>query len=465
MRILFSMHCEAGHHMGTFRLARTLAARGHSVVYLGIPCVKKLVEDQGFEFIEFAGHLFSESGKTGVAPGVNASQNRRAKRSQEETLFRRYTTAIVDGTLDKCLRSAHADLLLCDAFLWYMALRALRLRIPTIQIATSLFLYDNPQIPPAVTAITPRDGFWSGVQVLLAWKRMHLKYLFTKRLASRLVGAFRAPLRMHHLTDTFHWVAKQSDFQAQRNYNYVQDEIGPHLILPELVLCTSSFQFPGKLPKERRYCGDFIDFDRQEACLPMEPADKTIILCSLGTSAGAYPEARQFFSAVAEASRLAPDWFFVLHISDRALIGDFSSTQNLLVVPWAPQLALLRHAAVMVNHGGLNSIMECVQCEVPMVILPCARDQPGNAARAAFHHLGLTAEIKTITGDRLRALITSAMDDPILKTGLKKMKETIERDQGLQGAVDFIEGFCNAQETGHPTELSLDCSLPKPLGH
>lgn len=428
MKILFSMHGEAGHHLGTFRLARALVSRGHRVTYLGLPRVRQLVEDQGFAFIEFAGDLFATPGDGQEPPAADA-------------LFRRYTSAIVDGSLDGCLLSARPDLLLCDSFLWYVALRALRLGIPTIQISTSLFLFDNARIPPAVTSLRPGQGLLSALRITLAWKLMHLRYLVTKRLASRLVGAYRAPLRMHHLTDTFLWVARQSGVRLRRNVTYLQDEIGPHLILPELVLCPAAFQLPGPRAKQRRHCGDFIDFQRQEPALPFDPSGRTIVLCSLGTSAGAYRQARRFFAAVAEASALAPEWFFVLHISDPALIGAFASSANLLVVPWISQLTLLRHAAVMVHHGGLNSIMECVQNDVPMVILPCARDQPGNAVRAAHHQLALTADVRSITADRLRRLIGDALADVRLKRGLRRMKEQIERERGLQQAVAFIEGF------------------------
>lgn len=432
MHILFSMHGEAGHHLGTFRLARALAGRGHRVTYLGLPRVRQLVEDQGFAFIAFAADLFDAPGATpAAAPGSPAA----------EALFRRYTSAIVDGSLDACLRAAEPDLLLCDSFLWYVALRARRLALPTIQVSTSLFLFDNPRIPPAVTGLRPGRGALSALRISLAWKLMHLRHLFSKRLASRLVGAYRAPLRMHHLTDTFAWVARQSGVRLRRNVTHRLDEIGPHLILPELVLCPAAFQLPGPRPAERRHCGDFIDFQRQEPPLPFDPTGRTVILCSLGTSAAAYRQAGRFFAAVAEASALAPEWFFVLHISDPALIGAFPSSANRLVVPWIPQLTLLRHAAVMVHHGGLNSIMECVQNDVPMVILPCARDQPGNAVRAAHHQLALTADVGAIRGEPLRRLIGEAMVDRQLKRGLRRMKEQIERERGLERAVAFIEDF------------------------
>lgn len=175
------MHGEAGHHLGTFRLARALVSRGHRVTYLGLPRVRQLVEDQGFAFIAFAEDLFSVTGDAQERPVAG------------EALFRRYTTAIVDGSLDACLLSARPDLLLCDSFLWYVALRALRLGLPTLQISTSLFLFDNALIPPAVTSLRPGRGVLSALRISLAWKLMHLRYLVTKRLASRLAGAYRAP--------------------------------------------------------------------------------------------------------------------------------------------------------------------------------------------------------------------------------------------------------------------------------
>lgn len=437
MKILFAMHFEPGHHMGTFRLAKELRSRGHSIAYLAIPPLRELVESQGFEFVEFAGHLFPVH--QGAEKPAERTRSRSRLRKDEEALFTQYLAAIVDGTLDQCLLAAGPDILICDSFLWYVALRGLHLQIRTIQISTSLFSSDNSRIPPAITPITPRDSLLSQLQVLTAWKLMHLKFKFTKRLASHLSGAYRAPTRMHHLVNIFHWVAKHSNYPCKKNLTYLEDEIGAHLILPELVLCTQSFQFPGKTPKERTYCGDFIDFRRIEPPLPIDPEGKTIILCSLGTSAGLYQHADHIFTTIVEASRQARDWFFILHISDPALIRRYSSSQNLLVTGWVPQLSLLKHTSVMVTHGGLNSIMECIQTEVPMVILPCARDQPGNAARAVYHHLAVTAKVGAMDSDKLVELITTAMTQPALKSGLKKMKENIEREKGLQKAMALIE--------------------------
>ena len=55
--IVFAMLSEAGHYNGSFKLARSLQARGHRIVYLGLVDFAKLVKAQGFDFVPFAANL------------------------------------------------------------------------------------------------------------------------------------------------------------------------------------------------------------------------------------------------------------------------------------------------------------------------------------------------------------------------------------------------------------------------
>jgi anthocyanidin 3-O-glucosyltransferase len=62
-----------------------------------------------------------------------------------------------------------------------------------------------------------------------------------------------------------------------------------------------------------------------------------------------------------------------------------SATGSGLVVPWAPQVAVLRHAAVgaFVTHAGWASVMEGVASGVPMACRPFFGDQRMNARSVA----------------------------------------------------------------------------------
>src|SRR5262249_58747608 len=67
---------------------------------------------------------------------------------------------------------------------------------------------------------------------------------------------------------------------------------------------------------------------------------------------------------------------------DPALLGDLPGDP--VVVGYAPQLELIRRAALTISHGGLNTALESLEWGVPMVVLPVAYDQPGGGARGAW---------------------------------------------------------------------------------
>jgi len=83
--------------------------------------------------------------------------------------------------------------------------------------------------------------------------------------------------------------------------------------------------------------------------------------------------------------------------------------------------------------------MECIHFTVPMVIVPGARDQPGNMARAVHHGIAVTARMKDITPGQLAGLIESAMHNADLRQALSRMKDRIAAETGMEVAVELIE--------------------------
>ena len=452
LTILIAMASETGHYTGTFRLARALRARGYRVAYIGIMDFQQLVCSQGFEFIPFASDLLPLGYVSKLASSLSHARKgawgRLQKRWADERFFDEYLRRIDSGALDQCLLSGQPDLLLCDTLLWYVAIRALRLGIPTVNISTLLSLYDNEHIPPIVSSLYPGQTWWYRLQVIGAWKWLRFKYLFTKRLASILFGAYRFPTRMHHLTDVFVRTARRAGYRCKENETYWFGEVGPRLILPEIVLCPKSFQLPACPEDGRRYLGDSVDAERCEEPLPANALDpqKPLILCSLGSSAFFYPHSRRFFQAVIAASKLKSEWQFVLHLGSDGEPERFGQPEaNLLICKQVPQLALLRRAAVMVTHGGINSIMECINFQVPMVVIPGLRDQPGNTTRAVYHGLALTASMARITPELLVSLIGRAMEDTTLRQGLARIKQEIARERGMENSISFIEKLISSR--------------------
>jgi zeaxanthin glucosyltransferase len=446
LNIVVAMHHEEGHCNGSFGLAKRLRDRGHRVIYLGLMDARKVVIEQGFEFVPLAEEILPEGALlesteslTGSMPDPRRYWRRRLA---GERLFARFVETFSNGHLDQRLLSCKPDLLLCDTCVWYVGLRARLLSIPTVNIATSFAGHPNPHVPPFVCSRVPQATWWGRLKVRADWLWLRGRFVFTTRLTSILLGRFRSPSRMHHLTGEFLRLAKRSRIASKENRSYRFTEIGPRMVLPEIVLPPRSLDFPHPPGVERVYLGDFVDLRRKEDATLLNELDpeKPLVYCSLGSVSRYYPHSGRLFRTVVAASRQRKDWQWVLSVGAGQDVDGFRDPgSNLLVVKWAPQLSLLQRAAVMVTHGGINSIMECIHFTVPMVIVPGLRDQPGNMARALHHGIAVTGSMKEITAEQLVKLIENAMHNPNLRQALSVMKDRIAAETGMEAAVELIE--------------------------
>ena len=84
-------------------------------------------------------------------------------------------------------------------------------------------------------------------------------------------------------------------------------------------------------------------------------------------------------------------------------------------------------------------MLESLAAGVPMIAIPIGFDQPGMAARVAYHGVGEFLAEEELTSDKLKALITTIMDDPNYKTRAVQMRDEIAAIRGLERAVTIIE--------------------------
>jgi MGT family glycosyltransferase len=83
-----------------------------------------------------------------------------------------------------------------------------------------------------------------------------------------------------------------------------------------------------------------------------------------------------------------------------------------LVRPFLPQVALLPRTAVMVTHGGNNSVTEALTAGVPMVVLPFSTDQFAGAAAIEASGLGAALDPNAVTPAAVRAAVRAVLDGP-----------------------------------------------------
>ena len=113
-----------------------------------------------------------------------------------------------------------------------------------------------------------------------------------------------------------------------------------------------------------------------------------------------------------------------------------------IVVHYAPQLELLRRATVTVAHGGLNTTLESLAQDVPLVVLPVTDDQPGVGARVARAGAGCVIGRRRLTVRRLRRALREVTTDPRYRAAARRIGDELRSVNGPQRAAAIIDAAC-----------------------
>jgi MGT family glycosyltransferase len=113
--------------------------------------------------------------------------------------------------------------------------------------------------------------------------------------------------------------------------------------------------------------------------------------------------------------------------------------ENLILVRFAPQVEILRQASLCITHGGVNTVLEALQCGVPLVILPITNDQPGVAARVAHAGVGAFCRVEELTPANLSNLIDEVLNNPGYRARAKQMQSVMNQERSIVRAGECIE--------------------------
>ncbi|RSS57143.1 macrolide-inactivating glycosyltransferase [Streptomyces sp. WAC01280] len=162
-----------------------------------------------------------------------------------------------------------------------------------------------------------------------------------------------------------------------------------------------------------------------------------VVLVSLGSSFTKRPE---FYRACAEAFRTLPEWHVVLQIGrfvDAAELGELPD--NVEVHSWVPQLAILRQADAFVTHAGAGGSQEGLATATPMVAVPQAVDQFGNADMLQALGVARHLPMEDVTPERLREAVLGLVGDPEVARRAAGIQEAMAKEGGTRRAADLIE--------------------------
>ena len=192
----------------------------------------------------------------------------------------------------------------------------------------------------------------------------------------------------------------------------------------------------GAVPGNVRYVGPLVEppGDDEGWVPPGAAADGPLVVVSMGTTPMGEAAVLQRVLGALDGAPVRVLVTLGPHLDG----GELRVPANAALSGYRRHAALLPHAGLSVNHGGLGTIGAALACGVPMVCLPLGRDQPANAEAAAS--VG-AARVLPPDGEPavLRAAVLVTLADDNYRRAAVRVADEIAALDGPTRAAEAVE--------------------------
>ena len=435
-------------------LARRLEAAGHRATVASPADIAEQVRAQGLDSVHISGAMATASAeKPRQQLGLGQRILGLIGRLANPAAIRRRRSAKIDA-LDpegfrRRLLELEPDLVLIDVELTMQIMSAATTEVPVLTWTTMLALWKRPGLPPLGSAIVVDSGVaGSRMGIEFAWLRFRTwKWLRNQRHRITRLGEDQLSV--------LSGVAGRVGFPFRKGtarYQWLVPVVFTRL--PLLVFNAWPLEYPHDKPARTHYVGPVLNPQRRLISSPEQQAisirleelyerrsrrvSQALIYCSFG--AWHKGDDGSFFRNIVDAVRPHPEWDVVIGLGGRldcSALGDIPS--NVHVFSWAPQMEVLSHADLAVHHAGISSVNESIVSGVPMVLYPFDfLDQPGNAARVAYHSMGVVGDRDRDHADDIKRRIETVLNESGYREKVQLMRERFENSMHGDPAIQAI---------------------------
>jgi zeaxanthin glucosyltransferase len=433
MKIGFVSMPISGHLNPMTALARKLQSRGHEVVFIGVPDAEPTARAANLNFVPFCEKEYPVGSIAKAYGGVAKLHGDDVVRYALREISPRLLKAALEQLPEKMAETG-VEALVLDTIYFFLELVPMRLGLPYAHICSALHL--------DFSGVTPN--------CLFSWPYQTTPEALARNLEGlKKTGGFLAPV-----------LAVAKSYAEKHGLDI--DWNDPAATQSKLAIITQTpreFDFPiSNWPLQFHYAGPFHDGNgREQVSFPWESlTGAPLIYASMGTLLNGKGIV---YRTILEAVRRSPETQLVLSVGNNVSLDDLGTIpSNAIVVQKAPQLELLKRAALCITHAGLNTALEALAQGIPMVAIPIGFDQPGVAARIAYHRVGEFVEVENLTVEHLSELIQRVRKNPSYRLRARYFQKMIAQTRGLDVAAYAIEQAFQKNQTvdsaGERAELS-----------
>ncbi|MBG1260935.1 glycosyltransferase [Nostoc commune] len=403
--------CAVSHINTMTTLGYELQQRGHQVTLFGLPYARSKLVDLGFGF--------RAVGESNIPSERTAQkQAQAAEMVGLEALRSHINLAVEDvdallGDAPLAIKKEGVEALLVDQVSYEGGSIAELLNIPFISICSAIPYNSEDSIPPSFTSWNYNPAWWARL-------RNKVGYALLNRAGEPILNVVRGYRqkwklpRLSHPSDSYSQLAQLSQQPAEFEF--------PRTHLPQ------HFHFVGTLQSK---------ISRKDVPFPFEKlTGQPLIYASMGTVQN---RLIWIFQCIAEAC-VGLDIQLVISLGGGMNLESLPKLPGSpLVVSYAPQLELLKKAALVITHGGACTVLESLTNGVPMVAIPITDDQPGVGARLTWTGAGEVVSLSRLNTPKLRSAIQRVLKEDSYKKNALRLQDAIGRAGGVTRAVDIIE--------------------------
>ncbi|MEM6254382.1 MAG: nucleotide disphospho-sugar-binding domain-containing protein [Cyanobacteria bacterium P01_D01_bin.156] len=445
--------CITGGLTGMFNaslaLVESLRRAGHQVSYASPANLGEAVSAQGIPYIQLDRWVM-QSGD----PPMGRWQQWRTLRSRQQ----RAVEALGVQNFVSTLRSLNPDLLLIDMEMQPHVMAAVMAGLPVALLCQFLSIWQRPHLPPIHTNIVPGQG-WSGSAWSIVghwWYHCWRKWLAFQRERWRRMG--------------LDWISVLRCYAQQIGYPWQHVWPWDQWLLPYThgqlpILCFNALEldFPHEPHPLMHYVGPMVLENRPESRVDISTevaletifercraTGRSLLYCSCSTFA---KNNQQFLQRLIAA--IDSDWELILGLGGQLSVNDLPKLpQNVHTFTWVPQLKVLKQADCAINNGGINSINECLYFGVPMLVYSLHQfDQDGDAARVAYHGVGIAGDILRDSSQQIRDYLTSLLQEKRYKTSVESIRACCQRYRSENRVAQVVESLVRSLPVSHAAEL------------
>ncbi|MFE3102707.1 glycosyltransferase [Nocardia tengchongensis] len=227
--------------------------------------------------------------------------------------------------------------------------------------------------------------------------------------------------------------ALRADFGLDRLAHY-QDQA--RLARRQLVLSSAAFDFPGQGPDGVRWVGPILDEPDWVADTSWTQTDggDPLVLVALSTT---FQRQTDCLQRISEALGQLPVRG-VITTGPAVDPAEIHAPPNVTVLRAAPHREIMRHASLVITHGGHGTLMKSFAADLPVVVLPHGRDTADNAARVRAHRAGIVLP-RTATPQRIARAVRHTLRTPAHYRAAAELGRAIRQDGRGQALLRELE--------------------------